>query len=261
MKKIMLVVSILLVSALIVACNSPKLSEEEELRREIINELRNDDTNVPGSDSESRNVDDNAPVLSLPLVIVNSTLVGMSAPFRILHESGDALTITYDFWSDTFSTDIVLEDVRSIASQGLSFYFIKADNSLWAYGDNRNGELGDNTRINQDIPVKIMDNIANIYTGKNMIGLMPNGFYAITQDRELYGWSIRRSENTNTVTYHYEPILILEDVVDVHSDGFAIRTDGSLWTWNQFHYFNGENSLLRILARQKLNQSELLVML
>ncbi|MCB1131654.1 MAG: RCC1 repeat-containing protein, partial [Verrucomicrobiae bacterium] len=43
--------------------------------------------------------------------------------------------------------------------------FIKTDDSLWAMGGNGHGQLGDGTKTDRVIPVKITDGILNVVTG------------------------------------------------------------------------------------------------
>ena len=44
-----------------------------------------------------------------------------------------------------------------VAVGGNYTLFVKTDGSLWGCGANSSGELGDNTTISRDTPVKIMD--------------------------------------------------------------------------------------------------------
>ena len=56
---------------------------------------------------------------------------------------------------------------------------ITKDGSLYTWGDNRDGELGNGTRTDSPVPVKIMDNVASVSLGCGHSA-------AITKDGSLY---------------------------------------------------------------------------
>jgi len=60
-------------------------------------------------------------------------------------------------WDDFSLTPTrIMDDVSVISAGGDFSMAIKTDDSLWAWGDNRYGELGDGITINHNVPVKIM---------------------------------------------------------------------------------------------------------
>jgi len=50
---------------------------------------------------------------------------------------------------------------------------IKTDGSLWAWGFNRHGQLGDGTNISTNTPIKVMDGVSAVSTGINISVLPP----------------------------------------------------------------------------------------
>ena len=58
---------------------------------------------------------------------------------------------------------------------------IKTDGSLWAWGKNSNGELGDGTTENRVTPVKVMDGVSSVSAG-NLYTM------AIKTDGSLWAW-------------------------------------------------------------------------
>jgi len=59
------------------------------------------------------------------------------------------------------------EDVVAIASAGGVNLALVGDGTVWAWGDNRNGQLGDGTTENRNVPVPVHDlrNVGAIATG------------------------------------------------------------------------------------------------
>jgi alpha-tubulin suppressor-like RCC1 family protein len=111
---------------------------------------------------------------------------------------------------------------------------IKEDGSLWCWGSNWAGQLGDGTNIDKNTPVQIMpSDVMSVSLGWSHT-------CAIKQDRSLWCWGdntwgqlgISRIGHTST------PIQVMTDVASVSlGDTYicAIKLDGSLWCW-------GENS-------------------
>ncbi|MDI6911825.1 ankyrin repeat domain-containing protein [Nocardioides sp.] len=50
-----------------------------------------------------------------------------------------------------------LTDVVAVAANGDSAYALKSDGTVWAWGENEYGELGDGTRIDRALPVQVVD--------------------------------------------------------------------------------------------------------
>lgn len=112
-----------------------------------------------------------------------------------------------------------------------SYYaVIDTNDSLWMWGSNGVGQLGDGTAQNRSAPVKIMDGVASVSLGT------AGHSAAIGTDGSLWTWGNNNfgQLGDGTTTSHYTPVKIMDDVSSVSLGGghsAAIRTDSSLWTW------------------------------
>ncbi|MCL2388191.1 MAG: S-layer homology domain-containing protein, partial [Defluviitaleaceae bacterium] len=119
----------------------------------------------------------------------------------------------------------------TIAAGGNSSYAIIEDGSLWAWGGNSSGQLGDGTSGNRHSPVRIMEDVVTISAGENHI-------LAVTTDGGLWAWgaNYQGQLGDGTTTSHSSPVRIMENVIAVsagHAHSFAITSDGVLWAWGQ----------------------------
>lgn len=109
---------------------------------------------------------------------------------------------------------------------------IKTNGTLWAWGLNQYGQLGDGTTINQPTP-------AQIGTDSNW-AIIAAGYYhcmAIKSNGTLWAWGLNGGAfGDGTTTNQYLPTKIgTEANWKIVKAGFgntlAIKTDGTLWAW------------------------------
>jgi len=172
----------------------------------------------------------------------NSTSVGARGETHRSGLLGDGTT------SDSYTPIRVMDDVAAVSTVGTRTMVIKKDGSLWAWGDNSCGALGDGTATVSDggvvtddndrhLPIKIMDDVAAVSTGGSFS-------MAIKTDSSLWAWGSNGHGQLGdgTTTERHIPIKIMDDVVTVSistinsQHALAIKTDGSLWAWgDNFH--------------------------
>lgn len=138
----------------------------------------------------------------------------------------------------------VMENVRSVSISSSDVQpfaaAIKTDGSLWMWGCNNQGQLGNggtgskydskNNWTVQSTPVKIMDNVVAVSCGTSHTA-------AIKADGSLWVWG---NNNCGTIgngevgNQQKTPVKVLDNVSSVlcyGSNTAAVKTDGTLWMW------------------------------
>ena len=131
---------------------------------------------------------------------------------------------------DTIRPDVGLNSYSQVLSSGIDYMgVISGNGSLYMWGNNDCGQLGDGTKTYRDIPVKIMDNVVSVSVGRYASG-------AITKDRSLYMWGYNAwgQLGNGTIVDEVIPVKVLDDVVAVGTNGAtsaAITSNGDLYMW------------------------------
>ena len=131
---------------------------------------------------------------------------------------------------DTIRPDVGLNNYSQVLSLGYDRSGVIAQNgSLYMWGRNDSGQIGDGTTEYRYKPTKILDHVIAVSLGDGHSG-------AITQDGSLYMWGYNAfgQIGDGTTEDRYKPTKILDHVIAVslgadHSG--AITQDGSLYMW------------------------------
>ena len=130
---------------------------------------------------------------------------------------------------------------------------IKTDGTLWLWGRNDNGGLGDNSRTNRSSPVQ------TVAAGTNW-RLVAGGYYhsgAIKTDGTLWLWGRGTSAQLgdNTLVNKSSPVQTVSGGNNwklISSGGYqikaGIKTDGTLWNW-------GDNASGQLGDNSRTNRS------
>jgi alpha-tubulin suppressor-like RCC1 family protein len=126
---------------------------------------------------------------------------------------------------------------------------IKTDGTLWCWGNNTSGQIGDNTSANKSSPVQ------TIAFGTNWKQVAAGAFYtaAIKNDGTLWTWG--RNDygqlGDNSVTQRNSPVQTVtfgtnwKQVACGYSHTAATKTDGTLWIWGRNNNGQiGDNSII-----------------
>lgn len=127
-----------------------------------------------------------------------------------------------------------LSGVTSItASAGTSAYALKGDGTVWAWGSNNYGALGDGTTVDQHAPVQVSG-----LSGATAIGAGSSSGYALRSDGTVWAWGNNGSGELGdgTTTVRLTPVQVsgLSGATSIAASahaGFASKADGTAWAW------------------------------
>ena len=130
------------------------------------------------------------------------------------------------------------DSINTIAAGYSHTLALKSDGSLWAWGNNNHGQLGDGTGTNKNTPVRVGTDsswTAVSAGSEHTIGLKADG------SLWTWGFNIFGQLGNGTNTYREAPFRIGTDTnwTAVSAGSYhtlALKSDGSLWAWgyNEF---------------------------
>ena len=126
-----------------------------------------------------------------------------------------------------------LNGVRAIAAGASHTIALKSDGTVWAWGYNESGQLGDGTIIDSTTPVQV--------NGLEEVVAIACGYYhtiALKSDGTVWSWgyNVYGQLGDGTTIDNTMPVQVsgLEEVVAVAcgaSYTMALKSDGTVWTW------------------------------
>ena len=121
----------------------------------------------------------------------------------------------------------VMDSVQAVSLGHQFTLAIRNDGSLWAWGDNNFGQLGDGTTTHRDRPVKIMDGVTACAAGDDFSA-------AVKSDGTLWTWGYNGfgQLGDGTTTSRSSPRQVMTGVKMVSacfSAAAAVKQDGTLW--------------------------------
>ena len=136
-------------------------------------------------------------------------------------------------------------DWRAISAGYYHSVGLKADGSLWTWGANFNGQLGDGSKNVKTVPTKV-----GVTNNWKMVGAGAYHTAALKQDGSLWAWGSNNKSQLGdgTMTNRLVPIQIGQATNWVWASGgtlysVGLRTDGTLWLWGQKLHIESKSKL------------------
>ncbi len=111
---------------------------------------------------------------------------------------------------------------------------VKGDGSLWMWGSNSCGQLGDGSYESCEYPIKIMENVAAVSLGEEHSAVIKDDGSLWTWGGNTWGQLGDGSRSSSS-----SPVKIMDNVVAVslgEEHSAAVKEDGSLWMWGRSQY-------------------------
>lgn len=121
----------------------------------------------------------------------------------------------------------------AVAAGSLASFKLGIDGTIWAWGDNGNGALGDGTGLNRFAPVPLRGL-------SGMVGVAAGAVHglALKDDGTVWAWGWNRwgQVGDGTAQDRYAPVQVagVSGVVAVAAGvnhSLAVKNDGTVWTW------------------------------
>lgn len=142
---------------------------------------------------------------------------------------------------NTQSNPVATNNEHKIAGGAGFSVSIRNDGTVWTWGENGYGQLGNSSTENKVIPNQIM--------GMSSVASVSAGSYhavALKNDGTVWTWGYNRygQLGNGTIQYRTSPVEVsgLSDVVQISAGYYhtaALKSDGTVWVWG----YNGEGEL------------------
>ncbi|MEO5331963.1 MAG: Ig-like domain-containing protein [Magnetococcus sp. YQC-5] len=110
---------------------------------------------------------------------------------------------------------------------------LKSDGTVWTWGENSSGQLGNGTLVDSLVPVQVtgLTSVTSIASGNHFV-------LALKSDGTVWAWGENNSGivGNGTTTNQTTPVKVtglsqVSMIAAGHAHAMALRTDGSVWAW------------------------------
>lgn len=126
----------------------------------------------------------------------------------------------------------------------VSAYALASDGSLYAWGSNWNGQLGDGSMSDRSVPVRV--GLPSGVKATQMVS-NENSAYALASDGSVYAWGGNDDGQLGHGTVSDDPSLApvrvalpvgvkIAQIAASYDSGYALASDGSVYTWGGNQY-------------------------
>ncbi|MFO0795280.1 MAG: hypothetical protein U0586_14615 [Candidatus Brocadiaceae bacterium] len=166
----------------------------------------------------------------------------MSCGINTYGQLGDGTTSPKS--SPASAGGVGFENVIAVSAGGYHSLALKSDGTVWAWGYNGDGELGDNTTVNKSLPVRV--GIAIDFRDVIAIAAGTRHNLALKSDGSVWAWGsdFYGQIGDGDETGNDPPELLPVQISTFSSDcavaiaagpyeSFAIKADGTVWGWGR----------------------------
>jgi alpha-tubulin suppressor-like RCC1 family protein len=162
-----------------------------------------------------------------------------------------------------------LDDIVSVSAKGAHTLALKADGTLWSWGRNDDGQLGDGTTTDRRTPVRVTGSGGTGFLS-GVASVSAGGIHtvAVMADGTVWAWG-HGSLGDGRTTASTTPVRVagaggtgfLTDVTSVSASYHytaALKADGTVWTWgdNWFGQLGNGKSIVVPSAVRAGNESD-----
>ncbi len=131
-----------------------------------------------------------------------------------------------------------LNNVIAIASGGFHSLALKSDSTLWAWGRNTNGQLGDSTNNDSSLPIQV-------HGLSGIVAISAGGIHslALKSDGTVYAWggNLNGQLGDSTINDKNFPVKLngLTNVMAIsagYNHSMILKTDSTIWSWGYNYY-------------------------
>jgi alpha-tubulin suppressor-like RCC1 family protein len=177
--------------------------------------------------------------------------------------SGDLRDLTGDPLEVKLGLKVVLRDhlgkiispdnYIAFSSMRRTTLALKSDGTVWAWGDNEYGQLGDGTYSNSTVPVQVKDELGSGFL-TDVIAIAEGSEFslALKSDGTVWAWGDNWDGRLGNGTFDVSPLPVqvkdstgtgylsgIVAIATLNSTGLALKSDGTVWAWG-----NNENGQL-----------------
>lgn len=179
---------------------------------------------------------------------VKRASAGYEGTIHVIDENGNLWAWgnnNYGQLGDGTSSGSLSDDKAKKIAEGVKFkeivdsrynaYAIDEDGNLWGWGSNGSMQVGNGSKENQYIPVKITENIK---FEKIFVPYNSSSVFAIDEKQNLYGWGSGIGNGSSGNVGIPTKIMNETKVVKVTVDNlkYALDVNGNLWGWGHNSY-------------------------
>lgn len=139
----------------------------------------------------------------------------------------------------------LLTGVTAVAAGGNHSLALKSDGTVWAWGYNGFGQLGDNTGVNRSTAVQVVSDPIVGSPLPKIKAIAAGGAHSLALDvnNQVWAWGYngygQLGDGTTINRAGAVPVHVLTDIVAIAAGGshsLAVKTDGTVWAWgyNEF---------------------------